>query len=331
MKLDIEVKAWPLKSVFNISRGKKSKAETVIVTLTDGKAVGKGECVPYGRYGETVNGVVDLLKSVTTHFISQPDQARIQDLLPAGAARNALDCALWDLRSKLEGISVANLLGIGSLKPAVTAYTLSLDTPDAMAKNAAQHRTKSVLKLKVAGAGQDGAALDLQRIKAVHKAAPQASLIIDANESWDLSLYQTMVPELKSNNVGLIEQPFPAACDDWLVELERPIPICADESFHVASDIEGLIGKYDAVNIKLDKTGGLSQAFETVKVARKAGMEIMCGCMVSSSRSMAPAMVIAQYAKWVDLDGPLLLAEDCQAAIHYENDVIFPPTPALWG
>lgn len=325
MKLTAQHESWPLKTSFQIARGSKTSAETVCVALDDGSHRGRGECLPYNHYGETVEGVIALIDSLHDKLADGLSRKELQTLLPSGAARNALDCAFWDLEAKQSGARVWDLLGVKAPENITTAFTLSLDAPEAMYASAQKHAHRTLLKVKLGGPE------DLDCIKAVRKGAPKARLILDANEGWTAETYDGLVPELERLHIEMIEQPFPAGKDDTLLEVARPIPICADESCHDTYSFEALRGKYDMINIKLDKTGGLTEALKLRNQAVDAGMQIMIGCMVSTSLSMAPAMMLANDAKIVDLDGPLLLAKDRKDAIVYRNSMMEPPTQALWG
>ncbi|WP_147820538.1 N-acetyl-D-Glu racemase DgcA [Salidesulfovibrio onnuriiensis] len=317
-------RSWPVAGKFTISRGSRTEAVVVEVHVSHGGFTGRGECVPYARYNETVDEVIaDILTAGKE--LEAPDREALQKLLPAGAARNGLDCALWDLEAKMRGTSAASLLAISGLGPVPTAYTLSLDTPEAMKDKAALNADRPVLKVKLGGEG------DLERLRAVHEGAPRARLIIDANEAWSVQEYRDMVPRLSDLGVALIEQPFPAGDDSVLADLARPITVCADESCHDRTDLPRLKGLYDAINIKLDKAGGLTEGAALLHEAKAMGFQVMTGCMLSTSLSMAPAMLLAQQADFVDLDGPLLLADDHRPGIEYEGSLAYPPVAALWG
>lgn len=316
---------WPLASTFTIARGSKNSADVVVVELERDGFCGRGECVPYGHYRETVAGVASAIADMAAAIEAGLDRATLQRTMDPGAARNALDCALWDLEAKATGTSVAAMVGLETMCPVVTAYTLSLATPQEMGRAARQHAQKPVLKLKLGGRE------DLERVQAVRENAPAATLIVDANESWPAESVEALSGALHEANVALIEQPLPAGADSMLEEIDRPVPICADESCHTKSDLEAIAGRYDAVNIKLDKSGGLTAALELRKAAEAAGLEVMVGCMVGTSLAMAPGMVLAQNARFVDLDGPLLLAQDRPAGLRFENGRVSPPPSELWG
>ncbi|MBV9828160.1 MAG: dipeptide epimerase [Alphaproteobacteria bacterium] len=324
-RLRVTRHSWKLAQPFAISRGTKTTADVVVAEVSDGDSRGRGECVPYPRYGETVDDVVKALEGMASKVFSGLDRHELQTAMPPGAARNALDAAFWDLDAKRNYCPVTELCGLPSLKPVITAYTLGLDTPEHMAAAAAQHRQRPLLKLKVTGDG------DLERVRAVRQAAPAARLIVDANEGWSAAQYTELAPALAGLGVELIEQPLPAGADDALAELPHPIAVCADEACHTSADLDRLVGKYDAVNIKLDKTGGLTEALKLAAAARQRGFSIMVGCMIGTSLGMAPAMLVAQEAKIVDLDGPLLLASDRAHGLRYDGSTVYPADAALWG
>jgi L-alanine-DL-glutamate epimerase-like enolase superfamily enzyme len=325
IKVNVARERWPLAAAFSISRGSKTEAEVVVVDLSDGRYRGRGECVPYGRYGETVEGVVAAVEASAPALMQGLDRARLQQAMPAGAARNALDCALWDLEAKRGGTSAAALAGIASLRPVTTAYTISLDTPAAMAQAAARATHRPLLKVKL-GAGDDAA-----RIAAVRRAAPTAELIVDANEGWHAGDLDGNFAACVAAGVTMIEQPLPAADDAALATIAHPVAICADESVHGQDSLGALVGKYEMVNIKLDKTGGLTAALALADAARRMGFEVMVGSMVGTSLAVAPAMLLAQRARIVDLDGPLLLAQDRPDGLRVEGSLLYPPTARLWG
>ena len=321
VKIDVTRETFPLAQVFRISRGARTEAEVLTVTVTDGAYTGQGECVPYARYDETLASVKAQLATLP------PDITRkgLQDLLEAGAARNALDCALWDLEAKKAGKRVWELAGLPAPGPEITAYTLSLDEPAAMEAQAAKNAHRPLLKIKL------GTPDDMPRLEAVRRGAPDAKIIVDANEGWSAEVYADLAPHLVRLGVALVEQPLPAGLDDALIGMDRPVPVCADESCHDRASLPKLKGKYDVVNIKLDKTGGLTEALLLREAALAEGYEVMVGCMVGSSLAMAPAVLVAQGAMVTDLDGPLLLAEDRAAALQYDEDGVHPPSAALWG
>ena len=328
--LAVRRESWPIRGGFTISRGSKTAAEVVVAELTapdgDGRPVtGRGECVPYARYGETVAGVIETISSLTGRVAGGLDRHGLQHLLPPGAARNALDCALWDLEAKRAGCRVWDLLGLSAPGPVITAYSLSLDTPEAMGRAAAEHRDRPLLKLKLSGPE------DLARVESVRENAPQARIIVDANEGWTAGRYAELAPTLAVLGVELIEQPLPADEDAALAAMRRPVPVCADESCHDTASLARLAGRYDAVNIKLDKTGGLTEALRLKAAAQAQGYEIMVGCMLATSLAMAPALLVAQEVAVVDLDGPLLLERDRAQGLAFDGSLIHPPEPALWG
>jgi L-Ala-D/L-Glu epimerase len=322
MRIEAHAERWPIRGAFTIARGSKTEAAVVVVEVEEGGGRGRGECLPYPRYGETVEGVVAQVTAVPAEGLTR---ARLQGLLPAGAARNAIDCALWDLEAKRSGRRAWQLAGLPEPGPVITAYTLTLDTPEKMGAAARENALRPLLKLKLSGAG------DLERVRAVRANAPNAALIIDANEAWSIEDYRRIAPKLAGLGVTMIEQPFPAGQDGALAELPRPVPVCADESCHTGDDLARIAGAYDAVNIKLDKTGGLTEALSLKRAAQAMGFRIMVGCMVATSLSMAPAQLIAQGADWADLDGPLLLAEDRSPGLLYRGSTVYPPDLALWG
>lgn len=310
-----------LAQVFTISRGSRTEAKVLSVSVAREGATGWGECVPYARYGES-------LESVTAQIEGLPEgitRAGLQEALPAGAARNALDCALWDWEAKSKGVPVWELAGIEKPGVLTTAYTLSLDSPENMRAAAATHAARPLLKIKL------GTPEDLPRLRAVREGAPKSRIIVDANEGWEIETFLDIQAELKALGVALVEQPLPAAADEALAGIERLVPICADESCHTSEGLLDLRGKYDVINIKLDKTGGLTEALRLRAVARSEGFGVMVGCMVGSSLAMAPAMLVGQGADYVDLDGPLLLAEDRDVPLRYRGSEVEPPEPALWG
>lgn len=325
IELTLSVDAFPIAGRFVISRGAKTQALVVTATLTDGDAVGRGECVPYARYGESVESVTAAIEGVRAAIEAGADRAGLQGLLPAGAARNALDCAMWDLEAKRSGRRAYIAAGFPRLTPLVTAYTLSVGTPEEMRAAAIRAADRPLLKVKLAGEGDEA------RLAAVREGAPHATLIVDANEAWREETLETQLDACARHGVALVEQPLPAGKDETLARIARPIPICADESAHETASLEALRGRYDAVNIKLDKTGGLTEALKMAQAAREMGFEIMAGCMVGSSLAMAPAALIGQMAAFVDLDGPLLLAKDREPGLVYEGSTMLPPPPALWG
>jgi L-alanine-DL-glutamate epimerase-like enolase superfamily enzyme len=325
LSLRVAVERWPIRGSFAISRGAKTEAIVVVAELGDGKAVGRGECVPYARYGETVEGVAAAIEGLRTRLEAGLARQELQSALPAGAARNALDCAFWDLEAKRSGRRVHELAGLPSPGPLTTAFTISLGAPEAMAEAARAVAHRALLKVKL---GTDG---DPARIAAVRAAAPNSTLIVDANEGWTEANLQENLAACADARVALIEQPLPEGGDDALARIRRPIPICADESAHARDSLAALAGKYDAVNIKLDKTGGLTEALAMLRQARASNLTVMAGCMVATSLAMAPAILLAQSAQFVDLDGPLLLARDREHGLAYRDSLVMPPEPELWG
>ncbi|MEC5321021.1 N-acetyl-D-Glu racemase DgcA [Brenneria populi subsp. brevivirga] len=325
IELELSRQSWPLQNTFTISRGSKSQADVVVATLRCGDVTGYGECVPYARYGESIESVMAQIAALGDDLRHGLDRQRLQNRLPAGAARNALDCAFWDLECKQHSQRIWQRLSLPAPEVLETAYTLSLDTPERMQQAARQNAARPLLKLKLADKD------DLARVAAVRKGAPNARLIVDANEGWDADLYLKLVPELAALGVAMIEQPLPAGKDAVLAELPHPIPICADESCHDSHSLAAIAGCYDMINIKLDKTGGLTEALRLRASALERGMRIMVGCMVSTSLSMAPAFIVAQGAQVVDLDGPLLLQRDRSDGLRYDGSLIHAPQGALWG
>ena len=321
MLVTVTPETFPLAQAFTISRGSRTDAQVLTVTITDGDFTGRGECLPYPRYGETAESVSNQLEDLPERF----DRAELQALLPPGAARAAADCALWDLEAKRSGRRVWHMAGLGAPGPLVTAYTISLDTPEAMEVEAARHAHRPILKLKLGGEG------DMARLEAVRRGAPATRLVVDANEGWTAEAYAALAPALVALGVAMVEQPLPAGADDALAGMARPLPVCADESCHDRASLPALSGKYDMVNIKLDKTGGLTEALALRDAARAAGYGVMVGCMVGSSLGMAPAVLLAQGAAVVDLDGPLLLSRDRDDPLRYDERGVHPPTPELWG
>ena len=319
--IQAEIEIFPLAHVFRISRGARTQAEVVTVTIEKDGVTGRGECVPYARYNETLESVIKQVESLPADI----DKETLQDTLPPGAARNAVDCALWDFECKKRDQRIWKIAGIQVPEQKITAYTLSLDEPKNMFKQAEKNSNRPLLKIKL------GTPNDMPRLEAVRKGAPNSEIIVDANEGWNAELYSQLAPELVRLGVKLVEQPLPADQDGDLIGLPRPLPICADESCHDRKSLEKLIGKYDFVNIKLDKTGGLTEALLLKNKALEAGFKIMIGCMVGSSLAMAPATLIAQNATFVDLDGPLLLAHDRRHGLLYDESWVHPPVKDLWG
>jgi len=319
--IQAKVEIFPLAQVFRISRGARTQAEVVTVIYEKDGIIGRGECVPYARYDETLESVTKQIEDLPDNI----DKETLQETLPPGAARNAVDCALWDFECKKLDQRIWETANIQKPEKNITAYTLSLDEPENMFKQAEKNSNRPLLKIKL------GTPNDMPRLEAVRKGAPSAEIIVDANEGWDAEVYSQLAPKLVKLGVKLVEQPLPADEDDDLIGLPRPLPICADESCHDRKSLEKLIGKYDFVNIKLDKTGGLTEALLLKNKALEAGFKIMVGCMVGSSLAMAPATLIAQNATFVDLDGPLLLAQDRQHGLLYDESWVHPPVKDLWG
>ncbi|MSP87903.1 MAG: dipeptide epimerase [Alphaproteobacteria bacterium] len=325
IKLTVRREVWPIRGSFTISRGSKTEAVVVVVELTERPHRGRGECVPYARYGETVEGVIAAIEALSDRIEAGIDRHTLLEIMPAGAARNAVDCALWDLEAKRSGKPAWTRTGFDQPKATITAYTLSLDTAEKMGAAAAENAHRPLLKLKLAGTG------DLDRVAAVRAGAPKSELIVDANEGWTADHYRDFAPKLGALGVVMIEQPLPANNDGGLMGLERPVPVCADEACHDAATLDKLVGKYDLINIKLDKTGGLTEALRLKAAAEAKGLGIMVGCMIGTSLGMAPGMLLAQGARYVDLDAPLLLDRDRQPGLRYEGSTVYPPLPALWG
>jgi L-alanine-DL-glutamate epimerase-like enolase superfamily enzyme len=321
VQIDVTRDVFRLAQVFTISRGSRTEAKVLTVRITQGGVTGWGECVPYARYDETLESVTAQIEGLPAELTRDA----LYDLLPAGAARNAVDCALWDLEAKRAGRRVWDLAGLPVPGPEITAYTLSLDTPEAMQAQAEVHAHRPILKIKL------GTPDDMPRLEAVRRGAPEAKIIIDANEGWSAEVYADLAPHLVRLGVALVEQPLPAGDDAALIGMARPVPVCADESCHDRGSLPGLKGKYDVVNIKLDKTGGLTEALALREAALTEGYGIMVGCMVGSSLAMAPAVLVAQGAMVTDLDGPLLLAEDREDALIFDAAGVHPPRPELWG
>ena len=324
-KLTIAHESWPIAGSFTISRGSKTTADVVVVTLSEDGVMGRGECVPYPRYDETVPQVLQALEAARGPIEAGLTRDQIAGHIAPKAARNALDCALWDLEAKRTGKPVWQLAGLAAPQPVITAYTLSLDTPEAMARAAAAASDRPLLKLKL---GREG---DEERIDAIRMAAPKARLMVDANEGWGEAILPRMLRACAKAGIELVEQPLPASADEALRSADRLVPICADESAHDASGITALVGKYDAINIKLDKTGGLTGALALARAAQENDLKIMVGCMLATSLAMAPAMLMAQFASVVDLDGPLLLKSDRSPGISFAGSLMYPPPQALWG
>jgi L-alanine-DL-glutamate epimerase-like enolase superfamily enzyme len=326
LKLGVRIERFPIAGGFTISRGSKHEAVVVVAEIGDGAHVGRGECVPYARYGESVEGVFSAIDACADAVACGLTRGGLQSLLPPGAARNALDCAYWGLEANRSGKPASELAGLPQLHAVTTAFTISLASPEMMAETARAASAYPLLKLKLGG-GDD----DKERLRSVREAVPQARLIADANEAWQPDETESLLAAAAAAGVELVEQPLPAGNDDLLARIAHPVPVCADESVHDNGSLLLVAGRYDAVNIKLDKTGGLTEALRTAERARALGLKIMVGSMVSTSLAIAPALLLAQDADWVDLDGPLLLARDRIPALTYEGALLFPPEPALWG
>ena len=323
MEVSAQPQAWPIAHPFTISRGTKRTAEVVLATVTDGEFRGRGECVPYSRYDETTPDVIRMIEEFRGPF----DRAGLAKALPAGAARNALDCALWDLAAKRSGRPAWELAGVPRPVDVVTALTLSLDSPEAMGKRARAARDRAVLKIKL---GTDSVALDIERLRAVRANAPDARVIVDVNEGWSLRALEAFVPAALEAGVEMIEQPLAEGEDAGLAGFRSPVPLCADESIRDGADLAAVAKRYQAVNIKLDKTGGLTRALALAREARARGIAVVVGCMVSTSLSMAPALLLAGYARFVDLDGPQLLTRDRDPGLAY-NGSRLSYSERVWG
>ena len=314
-----------MRGTFRISRGARTETPTIVAEIEEAGEVGTAECVPYTRYGESHESVTAEIELVRAAIEGRLSRAAVQDALPAGAARNALDCALWDLEAKQSGNRAWEVAGIEPPPPVTSAMTLSLDTPESMAEAARAAAHLPLLKLKVTGEG------DLERVTAVRDGAPNSRLIVDANEGWRPEMLDSLLPALVELGVEMVEQPLPAESDDALLGREFAIPVCADEACHTRADLDRLQGRYSMINVKLDKCGGLSEALALVRAARARGFRVMVGCMVGSSLAMAPAMLLTPFADYVDLDGPLLLARDCEPGLRYDGTTVHPPEAGLWG
>lgn len=323
--LEATIEAFPIAGSFTISRGSKTEADVLVCSISQGGLSGRGECVPYRRYGETMEGVMAEIMAVSKAIEGGLTRDQLQSLMKPGAARNAVDCALWDLEAKRSGSSVATVIGALRQEPIVTAFTLSLSDAATMGEDAKKNRERPLLKIKL------GTEDDESRLRAVRDSAPDARIIVDANEGWTEENIGRHLRIAASLNISLIEQPLPAGKDDILSRMERLVPICADESVHSTADLVSLRDRYDAVNIKLDKTGGLTEALVMKAQAKRLGFQIMVGCMVGTSLAMAPAVLLAQDTDYADLDGPLLLARDRPGGLRYEGSLVYPPATELWG
>jgi L-Ala-D/L-Glu epimerase len=323
--LQVYEETFPIAGSFTISRGSRTEIHVMVAEITDGEHHGRGECVPYAHYGESMASVRQQIEGLVPLIESGGSRAELNLSLVPGAARNALDCALFDLEAKITGQRAWDLVGMAPPPDLLTAYTLSLDSPKNMAEAARLTKERPLLKLKLGGAG------DPERVAAVRQAVPDIRLIVDANEAWTPEMFQPFSTALADLGVELIEQPLPSGEDEMLSEWGHPVPVCADESCHVSADLDALAGRYDMVNVKLDKSGGLTEGLLLTREARRRGFGVMVGCMLGTSLAMAPAMLLASMADYVDLDGPLLLAKDRAAALVYRGGQVSRPTPDLWG
>lgn len=324
-RLHAEIESFPIAGRFTMSRGSKTEASVIRVELEQDDIIGQGECVPYARYGETLDATLETILSLAPQLAAGLDRKGLQTALPPGAARNAIDCAFWDLEAKRAQTDVAQLADIQPPERIETAYTISLDSAEAMAEAAARRAHMPLLKLKLGAPG------DAERLAAIRAAVPDTRLVVDANEGWQPDELQTLLRAAHEARIELVEQPLPAGNDALLAEIEHTVPICADESAHALASLEKLVGRYDAINVKLDKTGGLTEALAVAQRAKELNLSIMIGCMVSTSLSMAPASLLAPFARWVDLDGPLLLAADRPNGLAYTDGAIDPTVNRLWG
>ena len=320
------VQSWPVAGSFTIARGSRTEAIVVSVTLEEDGFVGHGECTPYARYGETPQSVLAQIETVSDLIEQGGTRSALLEAMKAGAARNALDCALWDLEAKKSGVPAHALAGIDRLSPVTTAFTISLGAPRKMAADAAAAADRPILKIKLGG-GED----DPARIAAVREAVPDATLIVDASEGWTPDNLIRNLDACLDAGVDCVEQPLPAAADDALFGLDHKVPLCADESAHGIAELDRLAALYDMINIKLDKTGGLTGALQLVQAAKQHELGIMVGCMLGSSLAMAPAFLLTPWARFVDLDAPLLLAKDREPGMRYEGSLVYPPSRTLWG
>ena len=323
--LEIQHDSFPIAGTFTISRGAKTAADVITCVLTQAGTKGWGECVPYKRYGETMESVAAQIEAARPLIEGGISRQDLLSAMPPGAARNAVDCALWDLEAKLGGLGVAQMIGVSAPQPLTTAYTISLGEPDVMAAQAREHAGRALLKVKV-GTGDDES-----RIRAVRAAAPDSVIMLDANEGWPEDVLEKHLRIAAELQIALVEQPLPAGRDEMLAAIERPVIVCADESVHHTGDLASLRDRYDAINIKLDKTGGLTEALRMKQEGQRLGFQIMLGCMVGTSLAMAPAVLLAQDAEFIDLDGPLLLARDREPGLRYAASLVWPPEKELWG
>ncbi|MEM9139625.1 MAG: N-acetyl-D-Glu racemase DgcA [Pseudomonadota bacterium] len=325
MKLQVREDVFPIAGAFTISRGTRTESRVVTVSVSDGDASGWAECYPYARYDETVESVMAQINAIAPALAGGMDRMAVQSAMPPGAARNGVDCALWDLEAKRAGKRVWELAGLPEPQPEITAYTLSLEEPDVMRAKAAENAHRPLLKIKLGGAG------DIERLRAVREGAPKAKIVVDANEGWDAATYARIAPVVLDLGVAMVEQPLPASNDGALSGMDRPLPVCADEACHDRASLPELAGKYDMINIKLDKAGGLTESLALKAEAERLGLKVMVGCMIGSSLGMAPATLVAQGAAVVDLDGPLLLAQDRDTPLTYDEHGVHPPAANLWG
>jgi L-Ala-D/L-Glu epimerase len=316
---------WPIAGSFTIARGAKTEAVVIVVEIRDGNFIGRGECVPYARYGESIESVSAQISEIIPQLIPDASRPLLAKLLPSGAARNALDCALWDIEAKKAGIRAWKKVSNVDILPVITCFTISLNDPETMFLKAKEASHRPLLKVKL------GSTLDIPRLEAVRRGAPNSRLVVDANEGWTIDSINEMLRACADNGVELVEQPLPEAQSSVLQSISHLVPLCADESFHTANNIPQVASCFDAVNIKLDKAGGLTEALNCAKIARENNLDIMIGCMVGTSLSMAPAFLLTPYAKYVDLDGPLLLAKDREMGLKFEGSLIYPPEFELWG
>ncbi|WP_417513408.1 N-acetyl-D-Glu racemase DgcA [Minwuia sp.] len=325
-RLTVERQEWPIRGTFRISRGTKTRAEVLVVSLTQDGATGRGECVPYRRYGETFEKVEKQIDDATAAIQDGARRADLLSMMTAGAARNAVDCAMWDLESRLSGTPVHELAGLPAPGPVTTAFTVTLETPEKMAEEARRNAHRPLLKLKL---GEGDA--DIARARAVREAAPDSMLVVDANEGWKAEQLESLFEAFAELDVRMVEQPLPAGKDAVLADVDRKVPVCADESCHDSASLADLKGRYDIVNIKLDKTGGLTEALRLREKARAEGFQVMVGCMVATSLAMAPALLVAQGADFVDVDGPLMLKQDREPGLTFDGSIVRPASRDLWG
>jgi L-alanine-DL-glutamate epimerase-like enolase superfamily enzyme len=325
MKLAVREDIFPIAGTFTISRGSRTESRVVTVMLEQDGVTGWAECYPYARYDETVDSVIAQIEALAPAIEKGLDRTALQSALAPGAARNGLDCAFWDWEAKRSNTRVWELAGLSEPAPEITAFTLSLEEPDKMRAKAAENSHRPVLKIKLGGEG------DIERLKAVREGAPDATIVVDANEGWNAQTYAEIAPAVLDLGVTMVEQPLPASDDAALRDMQRPLPVCADEACHDRASLPSLVGKYDMINIKLDKTGGLTEALALKAEAEEMGFKVMVGCMIGSSLGMAPATLVAQGAAVTDLDGPLLLASDRDHPLTYDANGVHPPSPELWG